>query len=116
MLPEEAVYADDTDFINEDEARRNVVVEIAAETLLTSNLQVNDDKTEHTVIERGDRNTERWRYVKKVGSLIGDAEDIANTSNCCNDSDDESVDQKGSYQRISSARIVRKSRQVHSNI
>ena len=78
MLPEEAVYADDTDFINEDEARRNVVVEIAAETLLTSNLQVNDDKTEHTVIERGDRNTERWRYVKKVGSLIGDAEDIAN--------------------------------------
>ena len=40
------------------------------------NLKVNADKTEHTTLERGDRNTKSWRYVKKVGSLLGDAEDI----------------------------------------
>ena len=78
MLPEEDEYADDCDFINEDEGRRNIVVEIAADVLLRNNLQVNNDKTEHTVIERGNRNTEKWRYTKKLGSLLGDAEDIAN--------------------------------------
>ena len=30
----------------------------------------------HTVLERGNRNTEAWRNIKKVGSLLGDAEDI----------------------------------------
>ena len=38
---------------------------------------VNNKKTEHTEIERGDRNTETWRYAEKLGSLLGDAEDIA---------------------------------------
>ena len=78
MLPDEAIYADDTDFIHEDESRKNIVVAVAADTLLISNLLVNDDKTEHTVIERGDRNTELWRSTKKLGSLLGDVEDIAN--------------------------------------
>ena len=77
MLPDEIVYADDTDFITENEAKRYVIVHTAADTLLKTNLLVNDDKTEHTVIERGDRNTETWRYVKKLGSLLGDSEDIA---------------------------------------
>ena len=40
------------------------------------NLKVNEDKTEHTFPQRGDRNSEIWRYVKKVGSLLGDSEDI----------------------------------------
>ena len=33
-------------------------------------------KTEHTIIERGNNDTELWRNVKKVGSLLGDKEDI----------------------------------------
>ena len=40
------------------------------------NLKVNEDKTEHTFLQRGDCNTETWRNVKKVGSLLGDSEDI----------------------------------------
>jgi len=33
-------------------------------------------KTEHTCIERGSYETELWRHVKKLGSLLGDREDI----------------------------------------
>ena len=39
------------------------------------NLKVNLDKTEQTIIERGDKKTEKWRGVKKLGSLLGDTED-----------------------------------------
>ena len=38
--------------------------------------QVNDSKTEQTEIFRGERNTEQWRTVKKLGSLLGDTADI----------------------------------------
>ena len=33
-------------------------------------------KTEHKQIERGNNDTELWRNVKKLGSLLGDKEDI----------------------------------------
>ena len=33
-------------------------------------------KTEHTQIEGGNNDTELWRNVKKLGSLLGDKEDI----------------------------------------
>ena len=36
-------------------------------------------KTEHTQIERGNNDTELWRNVKKLGSLLGDKEDINRT-------------------------------------
>ena len=32
-------------------------------------------KTEHTQIERGNNDTELWRNVKKLGSLLSDKED-----------------------------------------
>ena len=38
---------------------------------------MNDSKTEYTILKRGDRNTEKWRNTKKLGSLLGDREDIA---------------------------------------
>lgn len=44
--------------------------------LLISNLLVNNYKTEHTVIERGDKNT-MMQYQKIMGSLLGDVEDLA---------------------------------------
>ena len=78
MLPDEIVYADDTDFLNDVESKRDIVVSVAADTLKKHNLQVNNDKTEHTVIKRSNRDEETWRYVKKLGSLLGDSEDIAN--------------------------------------
>ena len=42
------------------------------------NQQVNREKTEYTKLERkNNANEEEWRTTKKVGSLIGDVEDIA---------------------------------------
>ena len=75
-LPEEDIYADDADFITIDEQRRKRLQNIVGSTLLEDNLKVNETKTEHTIIYRGDRNTEQWRTVKKLGSLLGDTEDI----------------------------------------
>ena len=37
------------------------------------NLQVNVDKTEYTIL---DRNENSWKNTKKVGTLIGDTEDV----------------------------------------
>ena len=39
-------------------------------------LFVNDSKTEHTVIKKGNKVTEKWRTVTKLGSQLGDSEDI----------------------------------------
>ena len=40
------------------------------------NLKVNEDKTENTFLQSGDRKTKTWKNVKKVGSLLGNSEDI----------------------------------------
>ena len=75
-IPEEAIYADDADFITNNPYRKEKLLSIVKESLLKQNLKVNEAKTEITVLKRGDRNTEMWRNVKKLGSLIGDSEDI----------------------------------------
>ena len=50
---------------------------IVAETLKSDNLKVNQSKTEHTTIRREkQRIDEKWRTVKKLGSLLGDSEDV----------------------------------------
>ena len=48
------------------------------EKLKPHQLNVNTDKTEYTIIQRfTDKDQERqWRTTKKVGSLIGDVEDV----------------------------------------
>ena len=38
-------------------------------------------KTEHTQVERGNKDTELWRNVKKLGSLLRDKEDITEGNN-----------------------------------
>ena len=76
-LPDEAEYADDVDFITMNEHRKKRTDIVVGPTLLEGNLKVNDSKTEHTAIKRGDRNAELWRSSKKLGSLLGDIEDIA---------------------------------------
>jgi exonuclease III len=75
-LPSEMIYADDTDYPTiEDETKRKRL-DATYRTLPERNLKVNEDKTEHTRISRG-ANEKSWRSVKKLGSLLGDREDIA---------------------------------------
>ena len=75
-IPKEAIYADDADFINNNPLRNDRIISIVKESLLKQNLKVNETKTEFTTLKRGNMNTENWRNVKKLGSLLGDSEDI----------------------------------------
>ena len=74
--PPEVEYADDVDFITVEKQRDEVFNQIFSDTLEEYKLKSNVTKTEHTVIERGTYETELWRHVKKLGSLLGDREDI----------------------------------------
>ena len=75
LLPNEVAYADDVDFISIKEHRD---IDTVQSKLKPHQLNVNTDKTEYTDVERkGDKKEEEWRKTKKVGSLIGDEEDVA---------------------------------------
>ncbi|GFR70149.1 endonuclease-reverse transcriptase [Elysia marginata] len=69
VLPREKAYADDVDFI----AFQDIDIEEVGKVLEKYNLQVNVDKTEFTNLSRGETN---WQTTKKVGTPIGDQEDI----------------------------------------
>ena len=63
-IPNELVYADDSDFATEDKNERDLIAENIAGILKKGNLLVNEEKTEHTVIKRDkDKLMERWRKV-----------------------------------------------------
>lgn len=70
-LPEEMIYTDDID----NKRRKQIVLNATVTVFLTRNLKVNQNKTEHTVFEKRNRNTAVWINVK-VRILIGNAEDI----------------------------------------
>ena len=77
-LPLDIAYADDVDFVSRDETFLSEVEQQAPAVLARWNLNVNPSKTEHTTVARfPDRNQETWRTVRKLGSLLGDAEDAA---------------------------------------
>ena len=81
-IPEEIIYADDADFLTDDLNHKEMINEIVKKTLLEDNLKVNEEKTEHTTLVRIRRNInkdddyEPWRNVVKLGSKLGDCEDI----------------------------------------
>ena len=76
-LPIDIIYADDTDFVSTSSAWLAQLEPLAATVLRQWNLHVNAEKTEHTKLTRQqDRVSEEWRMTKKLGSLIGDDEDI----------------------------------------
>ena len=75
-LPIELIYADDADFLTNNVQKDRKLNCIVKEVLLEVNLKVNETKTEHTTIERKDKNDEKWRTVKMLGSLLGDVKDI----------------------------------------
>ena len=68
--PDELIYADDADFLTTDLQRDIKLNRIVKNVLLEDNLKVNETKTEHTTIERTDKNDEKWRTVKMLGSLL----------------------------------------------
>ena len=51
-LPNELVYADDCDFVTEDQKKKETALQHVQEILPQFNLLINNSKTEHTVIKR----------------------------------------------------------------
>ena len=81
-LPEEMIYADDYDNLTEDKEKKGKFMNKVSGILSKGNLKVNEDKTEETILRRNkhDRKTkeknEPWRDVVKLGSKLGDKEDV----------------------------------------
>ena len=77
-MPHCMAYADDVDFISSSiNVFLNEVQRLAPGCLLQWHLIINESKTDHTNIHR--RNThdvEQWRKTRKLGSLLGDVEDV----------------------------------------
>ena len=75
--PTETIYADDADFIDTEPRQSKWIQENSTSLLKISNLHANPDKTEITILKRDAvKVNEKWRTVKKLGSLLGDEEDI----------------------------------------
>ena len=76
--PSEITFADDHDELTTDINYQNMFIAKVAEILKRFGLEVNNSKTEKTTLKRGDRDTETWRKVVKLGNCLGDMEDITN--------------------------------------
>ena len=75
--PPEITYADDMDHLTTSENVQKKYLEAVGEILESFGLLVNASKTEKTTLKRGEKETELWRNVVKLGSCLGDIEDIA---------------------------------------
>ena len=75
-LPDEQIYADDTDLINDCAEKKKRQLQLVTPTSAEFNLQINDTKTKHMVLKRGDKKNEEWQSTKKLGSLMDNQEDI----------------------------------------
>ena len=86
-LPLESEYADDVDFIGEDEVKLQQILPIATSVLNEWSLQVNEQKTEFVKVYlagKGDTDSngvkvagnESWRSSKLLGSLLCSTKDI----------------------------------------
>ena len=75
-------YADDADFRTEHIYLIDLLEAKAPAILKKWNLQMNLSKSEFTHVEkRSSRTDEHWRNVKKLGSLLGDTEDVLRRKN-----------------------------------
>ena len=84
-LPEEMIYADDYDHLTENKRKKELFRKEVKGILGERNLNVNDDKTEETVLKRNKGN-EPWKEVVKLGSMLGDREDICRRKQLANSS------------------------------
>ena len=70
-------YADDIDFISYSRPYLNEIERIAPVCLGEWSLQINAAKTERTSVSRQvDRTHKPWRTTRKLGSLLGEVEDV----------------------------------------
>ena len=60
----EIIYADDSDFLSEDNSRSEVLKEIVKDCLGRVNFKVKEEKTEETIIKREQGKAEMWRWTK----------------------------------------------------
>jgi sorting nexin-29 len=74
--PVEMKYADDIEFVSMNESKRDEITANVKQIFSKHNLIVNEEKTENLWIKREERKSETWRNSKKLGSLLGDQEDI----------------------------------------
>ena len=76
-MPQYIAYADDVDSISNSNVFLDEVQRLAPDCLLKWHLIIDESKTEHTNIHRRNiRYVEQWRKTRKLGSLLGDVEDI----------------------------------------
>ena len=84
-LPLDVEYADDTDFISTTRLFHNDIERIAPACLAEWSLTINASKTERSsVCRHADRVDEEWRMTRKLGSLLGEAEDVARRKQLAN--------------------------------
>ena len=66
------------------EKKKEAIYREAKEILIGNNLQVNEDKNENRAIMRRTAEKEQsWRNVIKLGSVLGNREDIKGALKCC---------------------------------
>ena len=81
-MPEEMIYADDYDHLTTEERKQKQFIEQAPNILRKYNLDVNETKTEKTTLQRHKHDkknkstNEPWRDTIKLGSKLGDREDM----------------------------------------
>lgn len=76
QIPNEIIYADDTDLISYSKQYTDVYEAEGERVLREWNLNVNADKTERTdIVRKPTKEEEEWRTIKKLGSLLGDTEE-----------------------------------------
>ena len=76
-LPLDVEYADDIDSISYSRPYLNEIERIDPACLGEWSLQINAAKTERTSVSRQvDRTHEPWRTTRKLGSLLGEVEDV----------------------------------------
>ena len=77
-LPLEALYADDSDFISTNPSLLKFLEALIPPTISRYNLQANASKWERTTLAPSNSKEDKpeWPKTKKLGSLLGDEEDI----------------------------------------
>ena len=72
----EQYYADNTNLISNCTEKKKLQLMLVTPTSAEFNLQINDTKTEHTVLKKSEKENEECHSMKKLGSLMCDQEDI----------------------------------------
>ncbi len=75
-LPSELIYADDVDIVTKEKERAQEMKKSIPPTIGKAKLKVNESKWEEKEVNGETKDEETWKRVKKLGSLLGDDEDV----------------------------------------